>query len=47
MKHCPNPMPGPSEVETRPLFEAADFAEAMTPEQVEQEERMWEELEGR
>jgi hypothetical protein len=26
VKRCPNPMPGPSEIEIRPLFEAADFA---------------------
>jgi hypothetical protein len=25
-KRCPNPMPGPSELEIRPLFEEADFA---------------------
>jgi len=24
-KRCPNPMPGPSEIEIRPLFEAADL----------------------
>lgn len=24
-KHCPNPMPGPSEIEIRPLYEAADL----------------------
>ncbi len=24
-KRCPNPMPGPSELEIRPVFEAADF----------------------
>ena len=24
-RRCPNPMPGPSEVEIRPVFEAADF----------------------
>ena len=47
VRRIPNPMPGPSEIEIRPLFEAADFAEAMTPEQVGQEERMREELEGR
>jgi len=46
IKRCPNPMPGPSEIEIRPLYEAADFAEAMTTEQVEQEERLREELEG-
>ena len=28
---CPNPMPGPSEIEIRPLFEMADFGAAMTP----------------
>ena len=25
VKRCPNPMPGPSEIEIRPLYEAADF----------------------
>ena len=25
IKRCPNPMPGPSEVEIRPLYEPADF----------------------
>ena len=25
VKRCPNPMPGPSEIEIRPLFETADF----------------------
>jgi hypothetical protein len=39
-KHCPNPMPGPSELEIRPLFEAADFGEAFTPELREQEDRL-------
>jgi len=24
-KRCPNPMPGPSELELRPLYEEADF----------------------
>ncbi len=43
---CPNPMPGPSEIEIRPLYEAEDFAEVMTPEQREQEERMRDEMEG-
>ena len=27
VKRCPNPMPGPSEIEIRPLYEAADFQE--------------------
>ena len=26
VKRCPNPMPGPSEIEIRPLYEMADFA---------------------
>jgi hypothetical protein len=25
VKRCPNPMPGPSEIEIRPFYEAADF----------------------
>ena len=32
VKRCPNPMLGPSEIEIRPVFEAADFGEAYTPE---------------
>ena len=32
VKRCPNPMFGPSEIEIRPLYEMADFAEALTPE---------------
>lgn len=38
-KRCPNPMPGPSEIEIRPVFEAADFGEALTPEIAELHER--------
>ena len=32
VKRCPNPMPGPSEIEIRPLYEMADFQELLTPE---------------
>lgn len=32
VKRCPNPMPGPSEIEIRPLYEMVDFADALTPE---------------
>ncbi len=39
-KRCPNPMAGPSELEIRRVFEAADFGEAFTPELAEQEERL-------
>lgn len=27
VKRCPNPMPGPSEIEIRPFYEPADFSE--------------------
>lgn len=43
-KRCPNPMPGPSELEIRPLYEAADFGEEFTPELREQEDRLRERL---
>lgn len=39
-RRCPNPMPGPSELEIRPIFEAEDFGEALTPELREQEARL-------
>ncbi len=38
-KRCPNPMPGPSELEIRPVYEMADFGEALTPEVAELHER--------
>jgi hypothetical protein len=47
VRRCPNPMPGPSEIEIRPLYEMADFGDAMAPELQEQEERMREQLTGR
>ena len=31
VKRCPNPMPGPSEIEIRPFYEMADFGDALTP----------------
>lgn len=40
VKRCPNPMPGDSDIEIRPIFEADDFGDAMTPELREQEERL-------
>ncbi len=40
VKRSPNPMPGPSEIEIRPVIEIADFGDAMTPELAEQEERL-------
>jgi hypothetical protein len=46
-KRCPNPMPGPSEIEIRPVFEAADFGDALTPEVAERENRTREKTAGR
>ena len=46
VKRCPNPMPGPSEIEIRPLYEIADFADVMPAEVAEAEERMRQELTG-
>jgi hypothetical protein len=40
VRRCPNPMPGPSEIEIRPVYEMADFAEALTPEVAELHERV-------
>jgi hypothetical protein len=42
VKRCPNPMPGPSEIEVRPLFEMEDFGAEFTPELREQEKRVME-----
>ena len=38
-RQCPNPMPGPSELEIRPFYEMADFADVMMPEGAEIHER--------
>jgi hypothetical protein len=40
VKRCPNPMPGDSEIEIRPIYEAEDFGDALTPELRAQEERL-------
>ena len=47
VKRCPNPMPGPSEIEIRPLYEVADFGAALTPELAEQENRIRNKAAGR
>ena len=44
VKRAPNPMPGPSEIEIRPFYEAADFGENLTPEIAEREEKLREKL---
>jgi hypothetical protein len=46
VRRCPDPMPGEeSEIEIRPLFEAADFGEEFTPELRAQEDRLRTEIE--
>jgi hypothetical protein len=45
-KRCPNPMPGPSEIEIRPLYEMADFGEALTPDVAELHGRTRDKLAG-
>src|SRR6516165_4270101 len=47
VKRCPNPMPGPSKIEIRPVVEAADFGDAFTPELAEQEDRLRGKIAGR
>ncbi|KSV92475.1 YciI family protein [Sinorhizobium sp. GL28] len=44
VKRCPNPMPGPSEIEIRPVFEMEDFGDAVTPEIAAQDERLREKI---
>ena len=47
VKRCPNPMPGPSEIEIRPLYELSDFGDAVTPEGLAVHERVREQLKQR
>jgi len=42
VKRCPNPMPGPSEIEIRPVIDIADFGEMVSPEAA----ATWERLKG-
>jgi hypothetical protein len=46
VRRCPDPMPGEeSEIELRPVFEAEDFGNELTPELRAQEERLRAEVE--
>ena len=40
VKRCPNPMPGPSDIEIRQIFTSEDFGVEFTPELREQEDRL-------
>jgi hypothetical protein len=44
VKRCPNPMPGPSEIEIRPFYEMEDFAHILTPDVVERHDRVREQI---
>jgi len=46
-KRCPNPMPGPSELEIRPFYEMSDFGDAATPEIVERFDRLRDQIKDR
>lgn len=46
VKRCPNPMPGPSEIEIRPLYELSDFAEEMPADLAGAEAEMRRSLDG-
>lgn len=46
-KRCPNPMPGPSELEIRPFYEMSDFGEEFTPELRAQEDALRSKVENR
>lgn len=47
VKRCPNPMPGPSEIEIRPFYEMADFAEIASDEGQASHDRAGERLAAR
>ena len=47
VKRCPNPMPGPSEIEIRPFYTLEDFAGALEPDVIELHERVRRESEGK
>ena len=45
VRRCPNPHAGEAEIEIRPIFEAEDFGDELTPELRAAEERMRAEIE--
>jgi hypothetical protein len=46
-RRCPSPFEGDCEIEIRPLYEAEDFGEAMSPELRESEERLRQQIADR
>ncbi len=46
-KRCPNPMPGPSELELRPFVTMEDFADLLSDDQIAQEDALRERFEKR
>ena len=47
VKKCPNPMPGPSEIEIRPLFSFEDFKDVVSPQHAERERNFRAQTAGR
>lgn len=43
-KRCPNPMPGPSELEIRPFYEMEDFADGLPQDVIDQEQQLREQV---
>ncbi|NOG73157.1 YciI family protein [Roseicella sp. DB1501] len=46
-QRCPNPMPGPSEIEIRPIYELEEFGELLTPKLAASEACLRAQAEGR
>ena len=47
VRRCPNPMPGDSEIEIRPVFEEEDFGAEFTAEAREREQRLREQIQAK
>ena len=47
LKRCPNPMPGESDIDIRPIYESADFGENFTPKLRQQEENLRKQIAGK
>jgi hypothetical protein len=47
VKRCPNPMPGPSEIEIRPVYELSDFGDAIPEKVLEMESKLRPDTAGR